>query len=61
MEYNKDSFLAGISVGRTLKGWSGGNGSAGTGNGSGIIYEANIAGKIFEVEPVLYGEYTKEA
>lgn len=25
MEYDKNSFLAGISVGRTLKGWAGGN------------------------------------
>ena len=25
MNYNKNSFLAGISVGRTLKGWAGGN------------------------------------
>nr|DAF58418.1 MAG TPA: hypothetical protein [Siphoviridae sp. ctL7J9] len=25
MNYDKNSFLAGISVGRTLKGWSGGN------------------------------------
>lgn len=25
MNYDKNSFLAGISVGRTLKGWAGGN------------------------------------
>lgn len=25
MEYDKNSFLAGISVGKTLKGWAGGN------------------------------------
>lgn len=25
MEYDKNSFLAGVSVGRTLKGWAGGN------------------------------------
>lgn len=25
MKYDKNSFLAGISVGRTLKGWAGGN------------------------------------
>lgn len=36
MNYDKNSFLAGISVGRTLKGWAGGNN--GFGGGGGGIY-----------------------
>lgn len=32
MEYDKNSFLAGISVGRTLKGWASGDVSSGGGN-----------------------------
>lgn len=37
MEYDKNSFLAGISVGRTLKGWAGGAGGFGGGNSITII------------------------
>ena len=33
MNYDKNSFLAGISVGRTLKGWAGGNNGFGGGGG----------------------------
>lgn len=40
MEYDKNSFLAGISVGRTLKGWAGGNN--GFGGGGGGIYVGNF-------------------
>lgn len=36
MNYDKNSFLAGISVGRTLKGWAAGNN--GFGGGGGGIY-----------------------
>lgn len=32
MEYNKDSFLAGVAVGRTLKGWASGAGAGGSGS-----------------------------
>lgn len=32
MEYDKNSFLAGISVGRTLKGWASGTGGFGVGS-----------------------------
>ena len=35
MNYDKNSFLAGISVGMTLKGWAGGNNGFG-GGGAGI-------------------------
>lgn len=34
MKYDKNSFLAGISVGRTLKGWAGGAGGFGGGRNS---------------------------
>nr|DAG31380.1 MAG TPA: hypothetical protein [Caudoviricetes sp.] len=34
MNYDKNSFLAGISVGRTLKGWAGGAGGFGGGGNS---------------------------
>lgn len=37
MNYDKNSFLAGISVGRTLKGWAAGSeGFSGGGSGGGI-------------------------
>lgn len=37
MKYDKNSFLAGISVGRTLKGWAAGSeGFSGGGSGVGI-------------------------
>ena len=37
MKYDKNSFLAGISVGRTLKGWAaGGDGFSGGGGGGGL-------------------------
>lgn len=37
MKYDKNSFLAGISVGRTLKGWAAGSeGFSGGGSGGGI-------------------------
>lgn len=37
MEYDKNSFLAGISVGRTLKGWAAGSdGFSGGGGGGGM-------------------------
>ena len=37
MIYDKNSFLAGISVGRTLKGWAAGSdGSSGGGGGGGL-------------------------
>lgn len=37
MEYDKNSFLAGISVGRTLKGWASGTGGFGEGGSVEII------------------------
>lgn len=37
MKYDKNSFLAGISVGRTLKGWAAGSdGFSGGGSGGGL-------------------------
>ena len=36
MDYDKNSFLAGMSVGRTLKGWAGG-GSFGSGSAGAAI------------------------
>ena len=37
MDYDKNSFLAGISVGMTLKGWAGGADGFGGGNSIAII------------------------
>lgn len=49
MEYDKNSFLAGISVGRTLKGWAAGNdgfsGGGGGGNSITIIPVVKFARK----------------
>lgn len=43
MKYDKNSFLAGISVGRTLKGWAAGSdGFSGGGGGGGDIYVDNF-------------------
>lgn len=53
MNYDKNSFLAGISVGRTLKGWAGGNN--GFGNGGGGINEADIPA------PSAYASYVEKA
>lgn len=36
MDYDKNSFLAGLSVGRTLKGWAGGGAGSGSGGGGGL-------------------------
>lgn len=44
MNYDKNSFLAGISVGRTLKGWAAGSeGFSGGGGGDGGIYVDNFS------------------
>ena len=37
MDYDKNSFLAGISVGRTLKGWACGNVQFGGGGNGGVM------------------------
>ena len=42
MNYDKNSFLSGISVGRTLKGWAGGNEGISGGCGEGGIYVGNF-------------------
>lgn len=43
MNYDKNSFLAGVSVGRTLKGWAAGSeGFSGGGSGEGGIYVGNF-------------------
>lgn len=41
MNYDKNSFLAGISVGRTLKGWAAGSDGF-SGEGGGGIYVGNF-------------------
>ena len=41
-KYDKNSFLAGISVGRTLKGWAAGSDGFSGGGGDGGIYVGNF-------------------
>lgn len=66
MTYNKDSFLAGIAVGRRLKGWAGGDAgiSPPGGTGSGIIFDKNMTfsypGIVMEVTTIIFGEYIEE-
>lgn len=47
MNYDKNSFLAGVSVGRTLKGWAAGSegfsGGGGNGGGMDIILVSDFA------------------
>lgn len=45
MEYDKNSFLAGISVGRTLKGWAAG--SDGGGGGMDVILVSDFEYPVF--------------
>lgn len=71
MDYNKDSFLAGIAVGRRLKGWSGGPGGGGStekDDRKGIIFNRYMTfiysdnGKVFDASAFIFGEeYTEEA
>ena len=70
MDYNKDSFLAGIAVGRRLKGWSGGPGGGGStekDDRKGIIFNRDMTfiysdtGKVFDASAFIFGEYTEEA
>ena len=46
MKYDKNSFLAGISVGRTLKGWAAGSdgfsGGGGGGGASALIVKTTV-------------------
>lgn len=42
MNYDKNSFLAGISVGRTLKGWAAGSEGFSGGGSGGDIYVDNF-------------------
>lgn len=65
MDYNKESFLAGIAVGRRLKGWSGGAGDAGgSGDGMGIIFDLNplfsYTGKVFAITDIVHGGHEEE-
>lgn len=70
MEYNKDSFLAGIAVGRRLKGWSGGKADAGGGSspssgvGMGIIFDKDYVrvydGKVIGLTEIVHEQYNKE-
>lgn len=67
MEYDKDSFLAGIAVGRRIKGWSGGSGSGGGGGGSignGLIFSPfltiGLQGKLLDVPVIIYGTFVEE-
>ena len=69
MNYDKDSFLAGISVGRSLKGWSGaGGGGSASEYKNGIIFGSDFSITGFEyngvilsenTEPVISGEYSE--
>lgn len=71
MDYNKDSFLAGIAVGRRLKGWSGGPGGGGGSiekdDRKGIIFNRDMTfiygdtGKVFDASAFIFGEYTEGA
>lgn len=67
MNYDKNSFLAGIAVGRRLKGWaSGGDLSIGeTGNGSMVIPVTSISISIsravlVETPKVIPADYSEE-
>lgn len=55
MKYDKNSFLAGISVGRTLKGWAAGSdGFSGGTSGAAIIQLSGYASTI-KTEEFNYG------
>lgn len=52
MKYDKNSFLAGISVGRTLKGWAAGSdgfsgGGSGEGGGMDVILVSDFKYPVF--------------
>lgn len=51
MKYDKNSFLAGISVGRTLKGWAAGSegfsGGGGGGGGMDVILVSDFEYSVF--------------
>lgn len=46
MEYDKNSFLAGISVGMTMKGWAGGG--SGGGNTEGGEFKLQLDGVVLQ-------------
>lgn len=53
MNYDKNSFLAGISVGRTLKGWAGGN--VGGTYGAAIVLQLSGYDSTIKLEEFNYG------
>ena len=53
MNYDKNSFLAGISVGRTLKGWAGGN--VGGTYGAAIVLQFSGYASTIKLEEFNYG------
>lgn len=63
MDYDKNSFLAGVSVGRTLKGWACGSGSGGVPSlGGGVLYsDAGLSigytGAVLSHPAVIAGTY----
>ena len=64
MNYDKKSFLAGIGVGRTLKGWAG-SGALSMGGGNGyVIYgvlsvsAVTFTGYALPEQDVIYGDFT---
>lgn len=64
MEYDKNSFLAGLAVGRRL-GWNGGETPAGGGHSTGVISGAilvhGFTGKVLVNADIVFGELTEEA
>ena len=60
MNYDKDSFLAGISVGRSLKGWSGAGGGTSEYK-NGIIFGSDFSITGFEYNGVILSENTEPA
>ena len=55
MDYDKNSFLAGISVGMTMKGWAGGN--SGVANSSGKISGYLSQNGAIKAASIKYGGY----
>lgn len=66
MNYDKNSFLAGLAVGRKL-GWNDGEPSSDTGSTTGtkIIFGTNLVyvytGKVLANADIVFGELTEEA
>ena len=68
MDYDKSSFLAGLSAGRTLKGWACAQGGIPAGKGNDIVFgfgmtisPLSFPGVVMTAaDGLIYGEYVKE-